>query len=102
MFNLYVYDDGWKKKPFQDKKEVINEMINFSNLKKIYHFLIVEETAQGPITETTLVEEDFLEYIKNFKETLKEEKKKEKIKKYSDMSCVELKRAILKAKGYFD
>lgn len=103
MFKLYTCADGWERKDLPSYEAVISTIMNYSEKYNLYHYIIVENKDDTDYLVDTITNEgDFMRHLPEFKEILKKKKQKEKIKKYNDMSCVELKRDILKAKGYFD
>ena len=103
MFKLYTCADGWNRDDKNTYEEVIATIMNYSEKYNLYHYIIVENKDDTDYLVDTITDEvDFIAHLPEFKEVLKKKKQKEKIKKYNDMSCVELKRAILKAKGYLD
>lgn len=94
MFNLYTYLNKWERFDLPTKKSAINRMIDISNQYKVYHFMLVEnDPSKGPTVETILNEESFRQYLEESKDEFKNEK---------DMTCLELKKSILKKKGYYN
>ena len=106
MFKLYTCADGWEKDILPDYESVIKTMMNYSEKYNLYHYIIVEyKDNTDYLIDTIMDEDDFIRHLPQFREVLKANKapkQKKKTKNYNDMSCVELKREILKAKGYFD
>ena len=92
MFKLYGYIAySWKKLDIdQDKKKIVNTMIDFSNKFNHYYFMIIErKNGSDENIEITRNEEDFKQYLQKYKE---------RIKPLEDMSCVDLKKYIIKKK----
>lgn len=92
MFKLYAnVAYTWQKLDIAvDKKKVVNTMIDFSNKFNHYYFMIIErENGTDKNIEVTRSEEDFKQYLQNFKST---------IQPLEDMSCVDLKKYILTKK----
>lgn len=90
MYILYANIAGWSKIDWSwDKKDIVDKMIGYSDKKKQYYFMVVDDgdKVRPPVTDTIRSEEEFKEYLKAYKAQL--------LKEEEDMSCVELKRYIL-------
>lgn len=92
MFRLYVNVAGWKKADISvDEKDIVDTMIMGYEKHKLFDYMIIQrENETDMVYKRTRTEEEFKEYIQEFKS---------RIKPIEDMSCVNLKQYILKKKG---
>lgn len=92
MFRLYVNVAGWKKADISvDEKDIVDTMIMGYEKHKLFDYMIIQrENETDMVYKRTRTEEEFKEYIQEFKS---------RIKPIEDMSCVDLKQYILKKKG---
>lgn len=92
MFKLYgniAYT--WKKIDIAtNEKDIVDTMIVCHDRYKLFDFMIIQrENNTDMIYKRTRTEEEYQEYLQDFKS---------RIKPLEDMSCVDLKRYILKKK----
>lgn len=94
MYKLYANVAGWKKVDISlDEKDIVDTMIKGYEKFKIFDYMIIKrENETDEVYKRTRTEEDFKEYLQDFKERTKPIP-------LDDMSCVELKRYILNKKG---
>lgn len=92
MFKLYANVAGWTKVDMAvDERDIVDTMIKgYEKMKLFDYMIILREDNTDMIYKRTRTEEEFKEYIQEYKD---------KIKPLDDMSCVDLKRYILKRKG---
>lgn len=92
MFRLYVNVAGWKKADISvDEKDIVDTMIMGYEKHKLFDYMIIQrENETDMVYKRTRTEEEFKEYIQEFKL---------RVKPIEDMSCVDLKQYILKKKG---
>lgn len=93
MFKLYGnVANSWKKIDVAtDEKDIVDTMIVCHDKYKLFDFLIIQrENNTDNIYKRTRSEEDYCEYLYEFKS---------RIKPLDDMSCVDLKKYILKKKN---
>lgn len=91
MFKLYGNVAGWKKLDIAtDEKQIISSMIDFSNKFNFYDYMIIQrENDTDMIYKRIRNQEEFSAYMTEYKH---------RIKPLEDISCVNLKRYILKKK----
>lgn len=92
MYKLYgniAY--SWKKLDLSvDEKDIVDTMIICHNKFKLYDYLIINrENNTDMIYKRIRSEEEYIEYINEYKE---------RIKPLEDMSCMNLKKYIIKKK----
>lgn len=92
MFKLYFNYNGWEKVGlYYNENDVIKDMKIISNKYKRYYFMVIERIQNcDSVITSTRSEEEFNNYI--------EEVNQKYNKHIEDISCVELKRLILKGK----
>lgn len=92
MFRLYGNVAGWKKLDIAtDERQIVSTMIDYSNKFNFYDYMIIERQQETDnIYKRIRNQEEFSSYLTEFKN---------RIKPLEDMSCVNLKKYILKKKG---
>lgn len=88
MYRLYGNVAGWKKISIAvDEKEIISDMVDFSNKYNFYDFMIIKrEQETDMIYRRIHNQEEFSSYLAEYQH---------RIKPLEDMSCVNLKKYIL-------
>lgn len=92
MYRLYANVAGWKKLDISlDEKDIVDTMMAGYSKHKIYDYMIIKnENDCDFVYKRTRNEMELKQYIQEFTD---------RIQPLDDMSCVDLKRYILKKKG---
>lgn len=92
MFKLYGNVAGWKKLDIAtDERQIVSTMIDYSNKFNFYDYMIIQrEQETDMIYKRIRNREEFSSYLVEYKHRT--------LKPLEDMSCVDLKKYILKKK----
>lgn len=92
MFKLYGNVAGWKKLDIAtDERQIVSTMIDYSNKFNFYDYMIIQrEQETDMIYKRIRNQEEFSSYLVEYKHRT--------LKPLEDMSCVDLKKYILKKK----